>query len=106
MFSTLKLKVNSLSVSPTTMANSLEVSFFLSLTTSLTTPASPTADKSGNWYTAAALRSFSKAILSNLKWTSSEGSVISFSGGETIAQNPSQDPDAIPIHLRIDLNHR
>tara|TARA_R100000697_G_scaffold36438_1_gene48313 strand:+ start:792 stop:998 length:207 start_codon:yes stop_codon:yes gene_type:complete len=48
MFSTLKLKLNSLSVSPTTTANSFDVSFFLSLTTNLTTPASPTAARSGN----------------------------------------------------------
>ena len=48
IFSTLKLKLNSSLVSPTTIANSFDVSFFLSLTTNLTTPASPIADKSGS----------------------------------------------------------
>ena len=48
MFSTLKLKPNSDSVSPIMIAKSLEVSFFLSRTTSLTTPASPTAEMSGS----------------------------------------------------------
>ena len=48
IFSTLKLKVKLRSVSPTTTAYSFDVSFLLSLTTNLTTPASPTADKSGN----------------------------------------------------------
>jgi len=48
MFSTLKLKLNSLSVSPTTTANSFDVSFFLSRTTSFTTPFSPTAARSGS----------------------------------------------------------
>ena len=48
MFSILKLNENSASVSPTTIEYSLEVSFLRSLTTSLITPASPTADKSGS----------------------------------------------------------
>ena len=43
-----KLNVNTASVSPTTTAYSLDVSFFLSLTTNLTTPFSPIADKSGS----------------------------------------------------------
>ena len=80
----MKLNINSLSVSPTTMANSFDVSFFLSRTTSLTTPASPTADRSGNWYTAAAFNNFSSVILSNWKHTSLVGRDISFSGGDTI----------------------
>ena len=49
MFSTLKLKVKFLSVSPTVTAYSFDVSFFLSRTISLTTPDPPTTDKSGNW---------------------------------------------------------
>ena len=44
IFSTLKLKTNSEFVSPTMIEKSLEVSFFLSRTTSLTTPDSPTAE--------------------------------------------------------------
>ena len=47
IFSTLKLKLNSSLVSPTTIANSFDVSFFLSLATSLTTPSSPMAEISG-----------------------------------------------------------
>ena len=84
MFSTLKLNTKFLSVSPTTTAYSFDVSFLLSRTTSLTTPASPTADKSGNWYTAAALSNLSNAVLSNWKHTSSVGRLISFSGGAVI----------------------
>ena len=43
-----KFKEKTDSVSPTIIENTLEVSFFLSLTTSLTTPSSPIADKSGS----------------------------------------------------------
>ena len=48
MFSTLKLKEKVLSVSPTMIEKSFEVSFFLSLTTILTTPSPPTTARSGN----------------------------------------------------------
>jgi len=48
MFSTLKLRENVASVSPTTIEKSFDVSFFLSRTRSLTTPSPPTADKSGS----------------------------------------------------------
>ena len=48
IFSTLKLNTNVLSVSPTSIAYSLDVSFFLSLTTNLTTPSLPTTQKSGS----------------------------------------------------------
>ena len=78
------MNTKSLSVSPTTTAYSFDVSFLLSRTTSLTTPASPIADKSGNWYTAAALSNLSNAVLSNWKHTSSVGRLISFSGGAVI----------------------
>ena len=73
-----------MSVSPTTIANSLEVSFFLSRTTNLITPSLPTADKSGSWYTAAALSNLSSVTLSIWKHTSFVGRSISFSGGVTI----------------------
>jgi len=46
-FSSLKLNTNSLSVSPTIIEKSFDVSFFLSLATSLTTPFSPIAEISG-----------------------------------------------------------
>ena len=48
IFNIFTWKINSRSVSPTTIANSFDVSFFLSLTTNFTTPASPIADKSGS----------------------------------------------------------
>ena len=48
MFSTLKLKVKLLAVSPTVTAYSFDVSFFLSRTISLTTPDPPTTARSGN----------------------------------------------------------
>ena len=63
---------------------SSDVSFFLSRITSLTTPASPTADKSGRPYTADALRRSIRLLLSKVNDTSSLGSVIDFSGGATI----------------------
>ena len=48
IFSILKLNENSLSVSPTTIANSLDVSFFLSWTISLICPFSLIAERSGS----------------------------------------------------------
>ena len=48
IFSTLKLNENVLSVFPTVIAKSFEVSFFLSLTNIFTTPLLPTTDKSGS----------------------------------------------------------
>ena len=48
IFSILKLNENIESVSPTMIANSLDVSFFLSCTISLIDPFSLTADRSGN----------------------------------------------------------
>ena len=84
MFSTLKLKVNSDWVSPTTIEKSFVVSFFLSRTTNLTLPSAPTAEKSGSWLIDAALRSLSNCSVLNSKETSSLGRVISLSGGITI----------------------
>ena len=84
IFSTLKLNVKFLSVSPTVTAYSFDVSFFLSRTISLTTPAPPTTARSGNWYTAAALSNFSNELLSSWKHASCDGRDISFSGGAII----------------------